>query len=91
MTGYNFFVKISLDRKDVDMREKNMLKELKVSLFLIILGNVLYWTLEFLSSDNNSAFSEFTMGILLGISVGMNIIGILLLIYYIVKYDQKSE
>ena len=73
------------------MREKNMLKELKVSLFLIILGNVLYWTLEFLSSDNNSAFSEFTMGILLGISVGMNIIGILLLIYYIVKYDENSK
>ena len=68
-----------------------MLKELKVSLFLIILGNVLYWVLSLLSNSENNSFSEFTTGILLGISVGMNIIGILLLIYYIVKYDQKSE
>lgn len=68
-----------------------MLKELKVSLFLIILGNVLYWVLSFLSSTDHSAFSEFTTGVLLGISIGINIIGILLLIYYIVKYDQKSK
>lgn len=68
-----------------------MLKKLKVSLILIVLGNVLYWILSFLSNSDNSAFSEFTSGLLLGIAVGVNIIGILLLIYYIVKYDQNSK
>ena len=68
-----------------------MLKKLKVSLILIVLGNVLYWILSFLSNSDNSAFSEFTSGLLLGIAVGVNIIGILLLIYYIVKYDKNSK
>ena len=85
LTGYHFFAKIILERG------RNMLKKLKVSLILIVLGNVLYWILSILSNSNNSAFSEFTSGILLGISIGINIIGILLLIYYIVKYDQNSK
>lgn len=85
LTGYHFFAKIILERG------RNMLKKLKVSLILIVLGNVLYWILSILSNSNNSAFSEFTSGLLLGIAVGVNIIGILLLIYYIVKYDQNSK
>ncbi len=85
LTSYNFFAKIILERG------RNMLKKLKVSLILIVLGNVLYWILSFLSNSNNSVFSEFTSGLLLGISIGINIIGILLLIYYIVKYEQNSK
>lgn len=85
LTGYHFFAKIILERG------RNMLKKLKVSLILIVLGNVLYWILSILSNSNNGAFSEFTSGFLLGIAVGVNIIGILLLIYYIVKYDENSK
>ena len=85
LTGYHFFAKIILERG------RDMLRRLKISIILLILGNVLYLASSFLSNSNNSAFSEFTSGLLLGIAVGINIIGILLLIYYIVKYDENSK
>ena len=67
-----------------------MLKRLKVSVALIILGNLLYLALSF-SSDGNSSFQEFTSGLLLGISIGINLIGILLLLYTIVKYNKDGK
>ena len=44
-----------------------MLKKLKMSAGLIIIGEVLYWALYYFSSNDNSDFSEFTSGVLLGI------------------------
>lgn len=67
-----------------------MLKRLKVSVALIILGNLLYLALSFFS-DSNSSFQEFTSGLLLGISIGINLIGILLLLYTIVKYNKDGK
>ena len=67
-----------------------MLKRLKVSLALIILGNLLYLALSFFS-DSNSSFQEFTSGLLLGLSIGINLIGILLLLYTIVKYNKDGK
>ena len=67
-----------------------MLKRLKVSVALIILGNLLYLALSFFS-DSNSSFQEFTSGLLLGLSIGINLIGILLLLYTIVKYNKDGK
>lgn len=67
-----------------------MLKRLKVSVALIILGNLLYLALSFFS-DSNSSFQEFTSGLLLGLSIGINLIGILLLLYTIVKYNTDGK
>lgn len=67
-----------------------MLKRLKVSVALIILGNLLYLALSFFS-DSNSSFQEFTLGLLLGLSIGINLIGILLLLYTIVKYNKDGK
>ena len=64
---------------------------LKTSVFLIILGEILYWILSLLSNSSNSPFSEFTSGLLLGLSVGINVVGIVLLLIYIVKKDKKKE
>lgn len=72
-------------------KRNNSLKSLKISAVLIILGNMLYWILEYFASNDVSSFSEFTSGLLLGLSVGINVVGILLLIYYIVKKDKKKE
>lgn len=65
-----------------------MIKKLKVSVLLIILGEILSLLLNYFG-DNNSSFSEFTTGVLLGLSVGMKLVGIILLIYYIVKVSKK--
>ena len=67
-----------------------MLKRLKVSVALIILGNLLYLALSFFS-DSNSSFQEFTSGLLLGLSIGITLIGILLLLYTIVKYNKDGK
>lgn len=72
-------------------KRNNSLKSLKISAVLIILGNMLYWILEYFASNDVSSFSEFTSGLLLGLSVGINVVGIILLVYYIVKKDQKKE
>ncbi len=66
-----------------------MLKKLKVSVSLIVLGEVLYWALEYFANTDNSIFSELLTGILLGLSVGMKLLGIILLIVCIVKTDTE--
>ena len=68
-----------------------MLKSLKISVSLIILGNILYWALGYFTSTSTSPFSEFLTGILLGLSIGINIIGIILLILYIVKSEKNKK
>lgn len=64
-----------------------MLKRLKTSLILIVLGEILSW---FLDLSSGSDFSEFTFGLLLGLSVGMKLIGIILLVISVVKYKEKN-
>lgn len=66
-----------------------MLKKIKTSVFLIILSEILYWILNYLSSNNNNNFGDFTSGVLLGISVGIKLIGIILLLVCIVKYKDE--
>ncbi len=64
-----------------------MLKRLKTSLILIVLGEILSW---FLDLSDGSDFSEFTSGLLLGLSVGMKLIGIILLVISMAKYKEKN-
>lgn len=66
------------------------LKKLKISASLIIMGELLSLSLNYFS-NNTSNFGEFTTGILLGLSVGMKLVEIILLLFYIVKYKEKNE
>lgn len=67
-----------------------MLKKLKTSASLIIIGEILSWAVSYFSNNDISNFSEFTSGVLLGISIGIKLIGIVLLIISIVKYSGKE-
>lgn len=68
-----------------------MLKKLQASAILIILGEILSWALGYFASDATNSFSEFTSGLLLGLSVGMKLIGIILLLIFIIKYPKKEK
>lgn len=68
-----------------------MLKKLKTSASLIIIGEILSWAVSYFSNNDISNFSEFTSGVLLGISIGIKLIGIVLLIISIVKYSGKEK
>lgn len=59
------------------------MKDLKVGISLIVLGNLLYVTNHFLTENVN--INDFVSGLLLGISIGVNLIGIVLSAKYMAK------
>ena len=65
------------------------MNKLKIGIFLIILGNILYLSYIFFTGNETSSFGEFTKGLLLGLSVGINLLGIILSIIYVTK--EKNE
>lgn len=59
------------------------MKDLKISIILIIIGNLLYITNHFLTKNIN--INGFVSGLLVGISIGVNLIGIVLSAKYVAK------
>ena len=45
----------------------------KTGIFLIILGNILYLAYTFFRGNETTPFSEFSSGLLLGLSIGINL------------------
>lgn len=66
-----------------------MSKKLIFATILIVLAEVLSLSRIYLI-EGTTDFSQFTSGLLLGFSVGMKIIGIILLFICIVTYDKKK-
>lgn len=50
----------------------------KLGISLIILGNILYLSYIFFCNNETTSFGNFTSGLLLGISIGINLIGIII-------------
>lgn len=67
-----------------------MVKKLVFATTLIVLAEVLSLSRVYFT-EGTSRFSSFTSGILLGLSVGMEIIGIILLLICIATYDKKKK
>lgn len=66
------------------------MKKLKYGISLVILGNILYLMYIFFGSGDSS-FGEFTSGLLLGLSIGINLVGIITIIIYASKENQSSK
>ncbi len=62
----------------------------KTGILMIILGNILYLAYTFFCSNETTPFGEFSAGLLLGLSIGINLTGIILLALYISK-NEKSK
>ena len=54
------------------------MKKENYGILLIILGNLLYLSYIFFGSKVSSNFGDFTSGILLGLSIGTNLVGIII-------------
>lgn len=66
------------------------MKNLKTGTCLIVLGNILYLIyIRFCSGESNSNFGDFSNGLLLGISIACNLIGIIMFARYIAKSKEK--
>lgn len=61
------------------------MKKEKLGISLIILGNILYLAYIFFCNNETTPFGDFTSGVLLGLSIGINLIGIIITIAYISK------
>ena len=64
-------------------KKRKSMKDLKISIILIIIGNLLYITNHFLTENIN--INDFVSGLLVGISIGVNLIGIVLVAKYVAK------
>ena len=62
----------------------------KTGILMMISGNILYLAYIFFCSDEITPFSEFSSGLLLGLSVGINLVGIILLVLYISKNEKNK-
>lgn len=59
-----------------------MLRKVKLGISMIILGELLYF-IQLWFPSNSTNFIDFIQGLILGLSIGINIIGIILTIYYL--------
>ena len=66
------------------------MNKLKTGIILIILGNILYLSYIFFTGNEMSSFGEFTKGLLLGLSVGTNLVGIILSLIYVAKMKEQK-
>lgn len=67
------------------------MEKLKTGTLLIILGNLLYLAYTFFSQNESSNFGDFSNGLLLGISIGCNLVGIILIVTYMSKDSKKDK
>lgn len=67
------------------------MKKLKLGTLLIILGNLLYLAFLYFGNKKTSSFGEFTTGLLVGLSIGCNLIGIILTVAYATQQNRKNK
>lgn len=67
------------------------MKKLKTGTFLIILGNLLYLAYIYFCENEASTFADFSSGFLLGLSIGCNLVGIILVVTYMAKNNKEKD
>ena len=66
------------------------MKKENYGILLIILGNLLYLSYIFFENKISSSFSEFSSGVLLGLSIGTNLVGIIITSKNIAENSKNS-
>lgn len=70
--------------------EDRVYEKIKKGILLIILGNLLYLAYIYFYGNETSNFSDFSSGILLGLSIGCNFVGIILTVAYMSNEDKEK-
>ena len=71
-------------------KERNM-KKLILGISLIILSIVLYISKNYFSKQETTNFDKFSSGILIGLSIGIFLVGIVMIICYIFEKNKKDK
>lgn len=61
----------------------------KIGFCLILLGNILYLSYIFFWDNETSIIGDFSSGILLGLSIGINLVGVIFLAIYLSNKGKK--
>ena len=67
------------------------MKNLKTGILLIILENLLYLGYLIFNGTTTSSFCDFSSGVLIGLSIACNLIGIVLTVAYISKNTKFKD
>lgn len=67
------------------------MKKLKTGTFLIVLGNLLYLAFTVFTGNETSSFDKFSSGLLIGLSIGCNLVGIILIVAYMSKNNKEND
>ena len=67
------------------------MKNAKIGLYLIILFNLLYVSYIFFGQNETSNLGEFTSGLLLGLSISINLVGIILSAISLAKEQENKK
>ena len=65
--------------------------KLKTGTLLIILGNLLYLSYIYFYGNETSDFGNFSSGLILGLSIGCNLVGIILTVAYMSKNNKEKD
>ena len=67
------------------------MKKLISSISLIIFSAILYISKNYFSKQETTNFDKFSGGILIGLSIGIFLVGIVMIICYIVEKNKKDK
>lgn len=67
------------------------MRKLKTGTLLIILGNLLYLAYIYFYGNETSDFGNFSSGLILGLSIGCNLVGIILTVAYMSKNNKEKD
>ena len=67
------------------------MRKLKTGTLLIILGSLLYLSYIYFYGNETSDFGNFSSGLILGLSIGCNLVGIILTVAYMSKNNKEKD
>ena len=68
-----------------------MTKEIKISIVLIIMGEALFLVNKYILVDKTGNITNFTSGVLVGISLGLKLTALIILIIQILKKEKSTK
>lgn len=68
-----------------------MTKEIKISIVLIIMGEALFLVNKYLLDDKTGNITNFTSEVLVGISLGLKLTALIILIIQIAKKEKANK
>ena len=78
-----------MNRLNLLFESEVFMNKLKIGISLIVLGNILYLAFICFARTGGGNFADFSNGLLVGLSIGCNFIGIIFTVAYMSRNNSK--